>query len=263
MSPSLVHILIAFLVLTGLVFLSVSALLNPVVDLARQAVNFLTFPMVKIFDKFRSFFSIIINLKNLAYENQILNRQVEKLVAEVANLEKAKEENRFLRQGLGFQRESDFMLIPAEIIAWDFFNLDRGITLNRGEKQGVKEGDPVVVSGNILVGVVSQAFANTSQMNLLSFSGVVVNAEAFPGGGKGIVRGEHGLGITFDLVSQTEVIKSGDRILTSGLGGQFPKNLLIGEIGNIRSSESELFQKASIIPATNLRNLRFVFVIRK
>jgi len=128
----------------------------------------------------------------------------------------------------------------------------------------IEAGDAVVVSGKVLVGVVSAVFDSTSQFELITSSGIAVNAQVSKREATGgIVRGEHGLGLLFDLISQTEVIKLKDRIITSGLGGRFPANLLIGEVGEIRSSSSELFQKASVISATNLRNLRVVFVVKK
>lgn len=263
MSRSIVHITIAFLVLAGLVFLNVTAVLNPVLDWGRVGAGFLAYPAVKVFDRVNEFFIFFSQLRHLAAENQLLGKRVENLTGEVANLEKAREENRFLRDALGFQTETKNALIPAEVIAWDPLNADQKITLSRGARQGVTEGASVVVAGNILVGVISKVLGETSQMDLLTSSDVVVNAQVVPGGATGIIKGEHGLGLSFDLVSQNEVIKNGDRVLTSGLGGRFPKNLLIGEVGRIRSGESELFQKASVIPATNLRSLRFVFVLKQ
>jgi rod shape-determining protein MreC len=68
--------------------------------------------------------------------------------------------------------------------------------------------------------------------------------------------------LIFDLVTQNEVIKAGDQITTSGLGNDYPPGLLVGEIVSIRSSTSELFQKAFVSPAAELRNLKFLFVIK-
>ncbi len=263
MPSSLVHILAALLVLGVLVLLSVSAVLQPVLDWGRVGVEFLSQPLLSLLERVNNFFLLVLQLKDLGAQNQILDRQVEKLTAEVAALEKAKEENRFLREALGFQIESRLSLIAAEVVGLDPLGADQKVTLNRGRNHGVAEGAPVVAGGPTLVGVITAVFDHTSQMDLLTSSGAAVNAEVVPGGATGIVRGEHGLGLTFDLVSQTEVIKPGDKVLTSGLGGRFPKNLLIGEIGKIRSSESELFQKASIIPGTNLRSLRVVFVVQQ
>lgn len=263
MSGSIIQILVACLVLVGLIFLNVSGILHPVLDGGRIGTAVLTYPLVKVFDKIKNFADFVIDLKRLAAENVILTMQVEKLTSEVAELEKAREENRFLREALGFQTEKKNVLRPCEVIGLDPLSADEKVTLNCGRRLGVTEGAVVVSAGNVLVGVIAQALENTSQMDLLNSSNIAVNAVIVPGGATGLVKGEHGVGLTFDLVSQNEFLKPGDRVVSSGLGGQFPKNLLIGEIGQIRSAKSELFQKASIIPATNLRDLHFVFVIKQ
>lgn len=262
MSSSFGQIFIVLLVLVGLVFLSAATWLNPVLDGARLAVEFLQYPFVKIFDGLKNIFDVLSQIRRLAVENRLLTQQVARLTADLAVSEKAHEENKILRQALGFQTETKLNVVPAEIIAWDFLNADRPATLNRGKKQGVTEGAAIVAPGSVLVGVVSKVFDQTSQMKILTASGVAVNAEVVPENATGVVRGEHGLGMTFDLVSQNVVIRQGEQVLTSGLGGQFPKNLLIGEIGKISSGNSELFQKASIAPAINLQSLRVVLIVK-
>lgn len=263
MRYSLVHLFLASLVLVGLVFLNAIGILSPVLDWGRLTIDFLATPIVDLLSKLKNFFLFISQLKDLALENQILTQQVEKVTAEVVSLEKAREENRILREALGFQGESNLKLVPAEIIAQDQLKTDQKFIVNRGKKYGVETGAAVVNPQGVLVGMVREALENTAEVELITSSGVVVNAEVVEGRATGIVRGEHGLGLLFDLVSQTEVIKPGDRLVTSGLGGGIPKNLMIGEIGKIRSSESELFQKASVLPATNLHNLRVVLIVKK
>ncbi len=262
MSQSAVQILVAVLVLTGLIFLSIVGILGPVLDWGRVFFDFLTYPLEKIFSKINNFFVLLFRLRDLAVQNEILSQQVEKFSSELAAVEKAKQESRALREALGFQGKTDLSLIPAEIITLDPLKVGEKLTINRGKKHGVTEGAPVLSAGGILVGVVTTAFENTSQIELITSSNITVNAEITSGEATGIVLGEHGVGLLFDLISQNEVIKPGDRVVTSGLGGSFPKNLLIGEVGKILTSESELFQKASIIPATNLRKLRIVLVIK-
>ena len=262
MFSTYVHTLLVFLLLAVLVFLSVSAVLAPVMDWLRVGVNFLDYPFVAVFGFVKNFSGILWNVKNIAQENVLLTKQVEKLTADVAALERVGEENVFLREGLGFRTSQRRELIPVEIISRDFQNPDQNLTINRGSRHGVALGDPVIVAGNILVGVVAEVAENTSAVDLLTSSKVAINALVVPGGASGLVRGEHGLGMTFDLVSQNEVINPGDQLLTSGLGGQFPKDLLIGEVSRITSGESELFQRASVLPATNYRDLNFLFVLK-
>ena len=263
MSYSLVHSLIAFFLLVALIFSSIAGVLQFVLNWGRLSVDFLSYPFVEILTNVRGFLEVVISLRDLSRQNEILSNQVEQLTAEVALLEKAKHENETLREALNFQNQTKLDLTPAEVIAWDQFNPDETVTINRGKDSGIREGDSVVVAGNILVGTITKVFEGTSQFQIITSSSVVVNAETPEGKATGVVRGEHGLGMLFDLISQSETIKSGDKVITSGLGGLYPPNLLIGAIAEIRTGESELFQKASVVPATNLRNLRYVFVSKK
>lgn len=262
MSSSLVHLVIAFLVLAGLVFLNVAGLLSPVIDAGRVSTGFLHRPLVGLFTALKNSLGVIFELRELVTQNQILTRQVEELSAQVATLEKTGFENKILREALGFRAESSLPLIAAEIIASNPLAASERVVINRGRDHGVGVGDAVVVAGGIFVGVIGEALEKTSTMELVTSSQVTINAETSQGGASGVVRGEHGLGLLFDLISQNEVLKSGDRVISSGLGGGFPRGLLLGNVGEIRSAPSELFQKASIIPATDLRSLRFVFVVK-
>ena len=261
MSSSLAHAAVIFAVIVGLIFLSSVNVLSRGIDAGRATVDFINTPIVGGLQKVEDFFSTLIELRRLAVQNSLLERQVQELTADVVSLESMQEENRELREALGFRTESALDLIPAQVISSDPLNINQTLTLNRGSRHGVEQGSAVVVSGGILVGVVSKTLENTSQMEIISSSGIAVNAEVVPGGATGVIKGEHGLGLLLDFVSQSDSVNPGDRIITSGLGGQFPGNLLIGEVGTIRSSESDLFRSASVFPIVDLRNLHLVFVV--
>ena len=263
MRQGLVHIIIVFLILVGLIFLNAAGALPPFLDVSRRGMEFLSRPTAAPLQVLKNFAAGLVSLRDIMRQNQILGRQVEELSVQIAELEKSDFENRVLREALNFKADTPLVLIPAEVITLDVLNIDQKVTINRGRDQGIEAGDAVVVSGSVLVGAVSEVFDSTSQFELITSSAVAVNAQVAKSGASGIVRGEHGLGLLFDLISQTDTIEARDRIITSGLGGRFPANLLIGFVSEIRSSSSELFQKASLIPATNLRNLRVVFVVKK
>ncbi|MBI4050202.1 MAG: rod shape-determining protein MreC [Candidatus Doudnabacteria bacterium] len=258
-----VHVVIAFLVLMGLVLLNLAGGLQFVQDYGRKVVEFFDIPLVAVFSGIKKFSLVVVHVDDLYDQNIILTEQVQELSAEVATLEKASAENRILREALGFEQGRSLNLLPAEVITRDFMAPDQRLVLNRGAESGVTRGAAVIVSGRVLVGVISEVFNGTSEVQLLTASGVSVNAEDAVTGATGIVKGEHGLGLLLDLISQDATVNPGDRLVTSGLGGTFPKNLLIGKIGDTRSGTSELFQNASVIPAADLSALRFVFVVKR
>src|SRR3990167_859109 len=168
MFSTYVHTLLAFLLLAVLVFLSVSAVLAPVMDWLRVGVNFLDCPFVAVFGFVNNFSGILWNVKNIAQENVLLTKQVEKLTADVAALERVGEENVFLREGLGFRTSQRRELIPVEIISRDFQNPDQNLTINRGSRHGIAVGDPVIVAGDILAGGVAAGGGNNTPMGLLT-----------------------------------------------------------------------------------------------
>jgi rod shape-determining protein MreC len=74
---------------------------------------------------------------------------------------------------------------------------------------------------------------------------------------EGSVTGE----LSLNMISQDAVIQTGDVVLTSGLGGTYPPNLLVGQVVSIRKLQSELFQQAAIQPNVDFTRLQFVLVI--
>ena len=81
-------------------------------------------------------------------------------------------------------------------------------------------------------------------------------------GAKGIVRGEYGLGLVLDMVSQTDLLNVGDDVVTSGLGSDISKGLLIGKIKELQVSSDKLFQGALISPRVKYANLDTIFIIK-
>jgi len=212
-------------------------------------------------DGVKDFFATVFTIKNLAKENAQLSQQIDELAFENARLLSAKQENATLRRALNFKDQSAFNLVPVEVKTSDPTGFSQTVVINRGEDSGITVNDPVIVAPGLLVGKVSKVHAATSEVTLLTSPGSLVNAEVPDSGARGLIKGEHGLSLVFDLVTQNELIKSGDKIITSGLSDDFPRGLLIGEISGIRSSSSELFQKAFVTPAADLRNVKFLFVI--
>jgi rod shape-determining protein MreC len=67
--------------------------------------------------------------------------------------------------------------------------------------------------------------------------------------------------VSLDMISQDTVVEPGDLILTSGLGGGYPPDLIIGQVVSLRSLEFELFQQAVVQPAVDFTRLEIVLVI--
>lgn len=210
----------------------------------------------------KDFFKILGTISSLAKENAQLNQQINELAFENARLQSAKTENVTLRRALSFVEQADYDTIPALVQAQDPTGFSQVIVIDKGQVEGVSLGQSVIVSPGLLVGRITKTYRNSSEVTLITDPNITINGEVADSGARGLVKGEHGLSLTLDLVTQNEVIKPGDKIITSGLSGDFPRGLLVGEINAIKTGASELFQQAYVAPVADLKNLKFVFVVK-
>jgi rod shape-determining protein MreC len=213
-------------------------------------------------DSTKEFFQTFFVIRKLVAENAFLKQRINELSFENARLQTSRDENFALRNSLTLKQQTALKLLPAEVIGADPTGFSQIITIDKGATDGITAQSAVVVSPGLLVGKVTAVNPHSSQVTLITEPSVVVNAEVTETGAQGLVAGEHGLGLSFSLVSQNEVIKTSDNVVTSGLSGDIPKGLLIGQIDSIKSAGSDLFQKAFVAPAADLRNLKFLFVVQ-
>ncbi|HYC79898.1 MAG TPA: rod shape-determining protein MreC, partial [Candidatus Binatia bacterium] len=207
-------------------------------------------------------FVVLGTISSLARENAELNQRIDELAFENARLQSAKNENITLRRALNFREQVEYDTIPAEVETMDPTGFSQTVIIDKGEADGVMLGQSVIVPPGLLVGRITKTYRNTSEITLITDPTITINGEVSDSGAHGLVKGEHGTSLILDLVTQNEVIKSGDKIITSGLSGDFPRGLVIGEISAIKTSSSELFQQAFVAPIADLKNLKLVLVIR-
>ena len=211
------------------------------------------------------FFKEIFQFRNLQGENE---RLLQELVAkdnfhhQILELQK---ENYRLREMLDFQERSSYELIPAEVIARDPSNWFETITINRGSAQGVRSGMAVITSQG-LVGSVFKVSKTSSRILLLTDSRRAVSAMVMRSrepGSIGIVEGFSKENVTLRMsnLPPEANIQPGDTIISSGLGGVFPKGLIIGTVLETGLDQYGLLQQAIVIPAVNFNRLEEVFVV--
>jgi cell shape-determining protein MreC len=78
----------------------------------------------------------------------------------------------------------------------------------------------------------------------------------------GIVKGSFGSGLILDQLPQTSDLQKGWLVVTAGINQQVPKNILIGQVGDVLSSQSDLFKKAALVSPIDFNNLQFVFAVK-
>ncbi len=205
--------------------------------------------------------SFFLSVGDLKRENERLLEENINLKADVAALSDVSRENATLREERGLVPYAQFELKAAEVMGRDDASSGGAILLNVGETAGIRKGMAVVVGKKTLIGRVVETTPFASRVLLLSDSASAVNAIAGATEARGVARGEYGLGLALDMVLQSETLREGDEVITSGLGGEVPRGLLIGTITKVESSADRLFQYATLVSPVRFDQVRFVSVI--
>jgi len=258
---NLKYLLIVFILLV-VIFVSFHGADKPV----KRIFFGISSPFLKTFRIFSGgvsgFFDFLGSIGNLKNESEKLLKENGELIAENNRLKDTEKENQTLRQQLDLAPRKNFDLEASFVIAQDPQGQRNYFIIDKGENTGIRTGMPAVVSKGIMVGRVSESYPDTAKIMLVTDPSSVINAEVLDSGARGIVKGEYGLGLKMDMVSQTDVLNEGDSVITSGLGGEIPRGLTIGKISQVGQSANKLFQEASIVPMANFSDLRVIFVVK-
>ena len=194
----------------------------------------------------------------------------QELLSQIVEITELKKENEALRTALELGLEKDFQLELAQVIGKDPSR--DSISINKGLQDGVSKDMAVITSQKVLLGRIGEVYQGFSEVILISnkessFDAKIVKQEIYPvrnnisNGVYGIIRGKGSLEVSFELIPKEEEISPGELVVTASLGGVFPQGLLIGEIEEIKKSDIEPFQRATIKTSFNLKNLDNLFII--
>lgn len=184
------------------------------------------------------------------------------LKTENIRLKEVVRENQFLKNNLHILQNKESEMIMAQVTAKDQDLANSVLVINRGEEDGVKIGQVVIVGPSILAGKIFEVGKKFAKVRMLtdpqSFVNVIVQQKNL----QGVLRGEYGLGILLEKVPWDQKLEKGDVILSSGLGDDSPGGLLIGQIESLNKDEAELTQSARITPAAEIKVLDYAFVVK-
>jgi len=216
------------------------------------------------------FLYAFLRIKDLKNDNNQLLLENQKLLLEISVLEDLKKENQTLREALDIGLQKDFKMVLAQVISKDIS--EDSILIDKGSDDGLSKDMPVINQQKIIFGKVAEVYKNFSRVILITEKSSAFDAKiqftlpkpAGEGGEKeiyGVVKGKGNLDLYFDIVSKNAEIKEGDVLTTSTLGGEFPQNLLVGQIEKIKKEDIKPFQSADIKPFFNLEKTESLFVI--
>ena len=237
----------------------------------------------------------------LVRENEQLRARVEELERQLAAQQDAQQRAADLEQALGLRESRpDDQLKAANVIAIDPSGLKRMAAIDAGIDDGLDEGMVVLSKNGSLVGTVARAYESYSWIRLITDPESVVNAQVNPsappagdtGGGdavlppgtpapqeqatpqpqpsppaapvepiRAVAEGDLGDELVLGLLPSNATIQLGDLVVTSGLGGNFPRALLIGAVSSVQERPQAPFKTARVRPAADLSSLDMVLVI--
>ncbi len=211
------------------------------------------------------FFQGVTSYREILEENRNLREELASRDNFRQQLLELQKENYRLREMLGFKERTEYELLPAEVIARDPTHWFETIVINKGHYHDIEE-NMAVVTAEGLVGNVFQVSRNSSRVLLLTDSrravSILVQRSRDPGTA-GIVEGypeEEGFLRVINLPPEAN-IQPGDSIISSGMGGIFPKGLIVGQVMEVDKDQYGLLQQAVVRPAVNFNRLEEVFIV--
>lgn len=206
------------------------------------------------------------DLRDLRQRNQQLVELVNQLAVENVRLKEVEAENEILRRLLDFAQSSPGHTFKAaevrtRVVGRQPDNISQFILIAAGSNDGIQAGMPVVTERG-LVGRVETVYPTLSKVRLIIDTSSAVSALVQRTRATGVAKGRPGGELVLDYLPQgQDVVAVGDVVLTSGAGGGFPRQLVIGQVIEIRQKDYEMFQQAILRPTVDFDRLEVVLII--
>jgi len=197
----------------------------------------------------------------LRQRNTELESEVSNLQAQVIQLQQRVGETQVLAALVDFaQANPENQYKGAAVIGRDPSPFLHYVMINRGSNDGIRRGMPVVTDQG-LIGRVDAVIADAARVQLITDPASTVNVRLQNAEAEATLSGSITSDLTLNMIPQDTNIQSGDLVLTSGLGGGYPANLIVGQVGNVRANDVDLFQQATVQPVVDFNRLQIVLVI--
>ena len=205
------------------------------------------------------------SVETIRARNAELEALSNRLMVENLRLKEVERENESLRQLLNYTRSNPQLsyeptTVVGRSVGVDPTNLLYYVYVDVGARSGVARNMPVITDRG-LVGRVTAVGPNSAQVLLLIDPASAVNAIVQNGRATGIVRGNIDGTLTMGRIPPNETVNPGDIVLTSGLGGNFPDKLVIGQVTEVEQRDQDMFQVARIRPTVDFGKLETMLIV--
>lgn len=248
-------------VAAGILLLALGGYLTPLFEGVINPVYNVQGWLYTRFQAIQDFINAPVNIASLRSENAQLRSENAQLQTEIVTLQQQVAESELLSALLDFARaRPENAYQAAGVIGQDPSPFLHYIIINRGSDDGIRRGMPVV-SQQGLVGRVVQVTATAARVELITDPGSQVSVRMQPSEVDGLLSGSVTSQIGIDLIPLDATLQPGDLVFTSGIGGLYPSNILVGQISNVRREATALFQTASVQSAVDFSQLEIVLII--
>lgn len=253
--------IIIIVVVSGLLFLALSGYLTPVFNLSLNPLISLQSWISVRYLSAREFFTSPRDVTFLQEQNALLESQVTQLQTQLIVFEERLGEAEVCFALLDFGRTNpQFSYIAATVIGREISPFMQYIIIDRGTNHGLRYGMPVVTQQG-LVGRIDAVIAGAARVKLITDSTSVVNIRLKSAGIEAQLTGSLTGDVSLDMIPLDINVEPGDVILTSGLGGNFPANVFVGQVLSTQRDANELFQTASVQPIVPFDSISAVLVV--
>ena len=231
---------------------------------ARQAILFVVSPFIKVTAVTAGSLGRVwhdyVDLRARREENQRLQQESAILHRRISQLEEYALETQRLQGLLAMRETSRANYLAARIVGKDATNWFKTLLIDRGSQAGLRRNLPVVAPDG-LVGRVIEVTPYTAKVQLItdpvSASGGLLQRTRVTG----IVSGNLGAGLKVRYLPLLADVAVGDEVVTSGMGGVFPKGIPVGRIVAVERKSGALFQEAVLQPKVDLGRLEEVLIL--
>ncbi|CAM2075882.1 MULTISPECIES: rod shape-determining protein MreC [Clostridia] len=217
-------------------------------------------------DKLKESFDFFINFSKVKQENEELAAKNAELENKLVEYNRMKDENTTLREMFDYsQANQNYNYLGCNIVGYSGGNISNGYVIDKGTNDGVKK-DMIVITPQGLVGKVTKSESSYSIVQtILNENIAVASMVESTRETTGILQGatdnkNKNLAVLSNIPIDSE-IKEGDVILTSGLGGMYPKEIRIGEVVSVEIDTVGIMKKAVVKPYVDFNKLEGLFVV--
>ena len=214
-----------------------------------------------------SVYGYVYKYDELIAENERLHEELAEAQQQVREGAEAVEENERYRELLNFSKKhSDMTYEAAKVVSWTSSNWANSFTISKGESSGIEVGDPVITEYGVLVGQISEIGTTWATVNTVIDINTNIGARVTDSGSAGLLTGDfvmmHDGCAKLAYLSEGAQIFSGSVVVTSGSGGAFPPDLIIGTVVSVQEEAGGQIEYGMVKPNCDLGSLVQVFVIK-